>query len=420
MQSLRKNNENYGELAEIQFRTLIESFEKNGYDKESRINVFNNLKLYDGSHRIALGLYHHLKNISIRILPKEESINFSLEWFEKNNFSAEEINIIKNKADELLSEWKIVEFVGIFWGSTLSFVEEAIDDLKNFGVITNILHHEYRREEYNNIIKAIYAIDDIASWKVDKKIRYLSKYPSEIVSFYLNIEPKYRTKQMSNLPLSVNGEEIKKLIRSKYQYRLDNYYYDVILHIADNSYQSDYMKSILSFEINFQEILNKIQKFKYALTGLEVPYMPKDFPNSIPIGKDIDILVLHEDYRSMIDQLTDIANSYINKYDIVIREKTNVNTQIRYEKYGRPMFILDIICGVEGFNYQFIEDSINSRVDKKNYFILDDFYEYLYRLMKYSENKSEWWHYKYLHDNKKVYDREKASKYCSINLEDIL
>lgn len=411
MQELRTKKDGYGALAVKQFKKLIESYDKNGYDKESRINVFDNLKLLDGSHRMALGLYHHLKNISIRILPKEESIDFSLKWFEENNFIEEEINIIKNKGDELLNEWKIAEFTGVFWGSTLSFVEEAINDLRNFGIVTNILHHEYRREEYNNLIRKIYAIDDIASWKVDKKIYHLSKYPAEIVLFNLKMEPGYRIKQISNLPLSIKGEEVKKFIRSKYQDYFENYYYDVILHMSDNSYQSDYIQAVLSPKIDLNEILKVLSEFPYALLNVDVPYTPDDFPNVIPIGKDIDILVLSENYKTVVSYLKQMAVSYSKQYEIRILEKSIVNTCIRYEKYGQLILQIDISCEIEGLIDDFVIEAISTRIKKKNYFILKESYEYIYRLIKYSKNKSKWWHYKYLFDNKNVYNKKIAMKY---------
>ena len=419
MQSLRTKKSEYGELAAVQFRGLIESFEKNGYDSESRIDVLSNLRLLDGSHRMALGLYHNLKNIAIRILSQDEKVDFGLDWFKEVGFTDEEIDLIKNRGEQLFNDWKIVEFTGAFWGSTLPFVEEALKDLRQYGEVFNIKYHTYRREEYNNMIKAVYAIDDIAKWKINKKIDYLKDYSPEIVSFNIKLETKYRIKEMSHLPLSIIGEEIKKEIRSKYQFQVDNYYYDIILHIADNSYQSDYMKLVFSPGIDLNEILDKCNKFQYALLGLDVPYMPEDFPNDIPVSKDIDILVLPEDYEALINELKNISKQF-KDYEIVVREKSESKILIRCEKYGRLILQFDVSCDIEGLNKNFLQCAIDERVRLKNYFVLNDFYEYLYRMTKFSKNKSKWWHYKYLYDKQQVYDEKRAQNYCNIKLEDLL
>lgn len=107
MQRFRTLKKEFEDLYEMKFRNLIKLFDQYGYDTESYIKVFDDLNLSDGSHRVALGLYHRLKNISVQILPYKKIINFGLEWFIKNGFSDKEINIIRNKGEVLLQEWKI-------------------------------------------------------------------------------------------------------------------------------------------------------------------------------------------------------------------------------------------------------------------------------------------------------------------------
>jgi len=56
MQSKRLNNEN--SECESNFRELIKSYEENGYMVDSYIECDNEFKLFDGSHRLSLNIYH--------------------------------------------------------------------------------------------------------------------------------------------------------------------------------------------------------------------------------------------------------------------------------------------------------------------------------------------------------------------------
>ena len=47
------------EPAVFRFRKLIESYENNGYDSSSEIELDSCLHLYDGSHRMAMALYYN-------------------------------------------------------------------------------------------------------------------------------------------------------------------------------------------------------------------------------------------------------------------------------------------------------------------------------------------------------------------------
>ena len=409
------------DFVENQFRNLIHSFDINGYDKDSFVTVFDdNLHIADGAHRIALCLYHNIKNISIKFISHDKSKEtyYGLKWFMENGFNDKEIELIKDKADRLFQRFNSGEYTGVFWGSTLPFVEEAISDLRTTGVATNIVHRKFKREEYNNLIKAIYKIDDKLDFsRIDEKIFHLGQYPPEIVSFNLKMDLNYRIRKDNHLPISLNGEKIKKLIREKYKSRLDHYYSDVILSVANNLLQSDYINTILSPKINFIDILNKISDFNYVLMGIDVPYMPEDFPQSIPVGKNIDIIVLPNEYKLLVDNLNKISNTYNKQYEIIFIEKSNTHSQIRYEKFKKLIFMLDIFCDIEELNDKFVKDTIDSRIKKNEYFVSGIFYEYLYRLLQYSKNKNEWWHYKFLFDNKTIYDNEKIKKYSKIKLE---
>ena len=92
----------------------------------------------------------------------------------------------------------------------------------------------------------IYSSDDIARWKVEKKLEYLKPYPKEFTVVYVEIhEPKFRKKTMNNHDISTVVEKMKKEIRDIYKGKIDNYFYDIVVHMCDNYAQNRIVNSVL-------------------------------------------------------------------------------------------------------------------------------------------------------------------------------
>lgn len=72
---------------EEEFKKLILSFEKKGFDENYPIIVNNELLFIDGAHRLALALHFGIKRIPISIDSKYYYINnrdYSFEWFKNH------------------------------------------------------------------------------------------------------------------------------------------------------------------------------------------------------------------------------------------------------------------------------------------------------------------------------------------------
>lgn len=85
--------------------TLIDSFEQQGFDLSYPIEVTTDLKLIDGSHRLACTLYFQSNEICTRKSVGRQ-VNFGLDWFEKY-FEPPEIDLIRNRYQELISTIEI-------------------------------------------------------------------------------------------------------------------------------------------------------------------------------------------------------------------------------------------------------------------------------------------------------------------------
>ena len=113
------------------------------------------------------------------------------------------------------------------------------------------------------------------------------------------------------------------------------------------------------FILDLNNYLNSILKFNYALTKLDVPYNPKNFPVKYAIGKDLDIYVSSDDF----EKLRDFTHKYFIKYNIFeckILKKKN-NWRLRMEVNNKLHFQIDITVNNE---------LIKNKVKKNNYYIL--------------------------------------------------
>lgn len=100
LQEIRKYS-GYSEVAVAQFRKLIDSYEKNGYNPDSFIIADKKLRLRDGAHRLALALYHKHPVVSTAVYDSETFGNFTYQWYLDRGFSQQEIDLTHSKSEQL-------------------------------------------------------------------------------------------------------------------------------------------------------------------------------------------------------------------------------------------------------------------------------------------------------------------------------
>lgn len=431
MQETRITNKtNYGSTAVNQYMELIESFEKKGYDSNSYITVDKNLTIIDGSHRLALSLYFDIPLLSILIINTEfNGKDYSIDWFFKNGFSTDEIKLIQNKAHSIISNTPHKNrqahqgndlgrntdylFTGMVWSPADSISGDIIADLRVMGSVTNVQRREYSEGAYENIVRSIYKIDDISDEKINTKINAMKGEKYFLTSFDIVFpSPLYRLKKKTNLPLSMKVERVKRNIRNRYKNSISNYVYDNIIHICDNNYQSEYVRKILDPIVTLKEDLNQLEDYTYILLNSDTPYMPHDFPETIPVGKDLDILCSMQDYENIKNYVVEKYKSLIScDYDLNIIEGDQ-GTQIRIEYSGLLIFQFDIsVCVVN--NQHFSEDMLVNRVKKtpQNYYVSTMEYELVYRLYKYSRNNKKKYHLEFVLNHWQQFNIELLEKY---------
>lgn len=262
MQSKRVQNEQLTTEERVEnFKQLIHSWERNGYEIESTIVLDNNLMLVDGSHRLAMSIYHNLEEINCHVIPQTCDVKYGVEWFVENDFSSEEIDHILEKADSIIQKYKI-HISCILWPPIKEYFDEIVKKISYMYNVIEVKDMLFSDDDFDDYVQSVYQIDDIAQWKIDRKKEYM-KNSNEKTVRYILLEfenPLFRYKELNKNTIMTQGEELKRMIRNCYKDKIDNYFYDIICHTGDNHEQSEYMSSLIKnhlYKANSSYTINK-------------------------------------------------------------------------------------------------------------------------------------------------------------------
>ena len=394
MQGLRGGTE-YIEIAENKFKKLIESFEKQGYNN-SEIVCDRNLKLLDGSHRLALALYFGINKLSVHMKDESHQVEYSEKWFVEVGFTEEECDLIRQKTNELIKRCK-VPFECIIWPPAQKYFDDITTELGNLYPIISYQDYEYKEETFSRLVNGIYHIDDIEAWKVLKKIEYMKSSTKKVVRVVkLDIDsPQFRLKGKTGGTLSQVGEYRKSYIRGEYKDKIDNYFYDIIIHIGDNFEQNEYVDKIFKQVFSLRDYLNGLSQYKYYLTKTETPYQTNDFPDTYAFSKDLDIICVREDFDKIAKYTQNYLDNNVKQYEIVTKQQ-NDNLRFRIELKGFLIYQFDISCAINGLDELFVDDSVSRRKMKDGYYVsaLQD--EIIIRRNEYYKNPTKVYHVEFI------------------------
>lgn len=410
MQSARMG-EAWVEPAVERFKLLIASYDEKGYDSESEIELDNSLRLIDGSHRMAMALYYHLSMINAKVSPVREPVFYGIEWFHINGFSNRECEVLQNKFQTIIGgEGNFPLFICTLWHPVRAYFDEITEHLKLFGTVREVKDLTLSEWDYRFYTKGIYYVDDIEDWKVEKKLEYMtaeksSEYQLRMVALEIS-NPDFRLKGSTNGTLSKKCEHIKRLIRDAYKDKINNYFYDIIMHIGDNFHQNEYIYRLMTMPpIDVNTILQHMQPYNYVITKTDTPYMPADFPVHYPLGKDIDIVCAdEEEYKKVLESVKKDVYLYNDTYDIIFVEKKDENgkvyrTLVRLEQKGYLVFLFDIACRTGRLSLAFSSELCKERVAKGYYFVPVASKEILVRIDEIVKNPDKLHHIKYVREH---------------------
>ena len=408
----------------FRFKKLINSYDEGGYDTNSEIELDCNLRLIDGSHRMAMALYHHLPTINVKVRPFKHDCFYGIEFLKLNGFTDEECRIIQNRYKDVLDTGINKAFICTLWHPIRNYFDEITKHLELFGKVFEVKDFVLSEHDYKYYTKSIYHVDDIADWKVEKKIEYMiaeksQYYQLRMVAIEL-LNPNFRLKSATDRTLSRRCEFIKQLIRNAYKMKIDNYFHDIIMHIGDNFYQNEFLYHLMSMpSIDVKTILINICQYNYVLTKVDVEYMPSDFPAHYPLGKDLDIICANKcEYDKVLLSVKRDVEKYSEAYNIRYVEKKDekgivYRTLLRLELKDKLVLQFDIAYRIGILPDNFSMDLCNGRIEKNGYFVPELSKELIIRLFEIIDHPEKSHHVKYVKDHFSEMDEAINNKYLT-------
>ena len=145
--------------------------------------------------------------------------------------SLSEIKLIKEREKKVLQDFNNgITITCALWAPMANYFDEATKRIQCFFETKNIKDVKYSEDTYSKMIKAIYSIDDIEDWKIEKKLEYMKNCSPKKIRF-LNIKlpyPRFRFKQCNYNTVLIQGEILKKTIRDCFKNRISDYFYDIL------------------------------------------------------------------------------------------------------------------------------------------------------------------------------------------------
>lgn len=215
------------------FNGLIDSMSVKGFLRQYPIPITSDLQILNGAHRLACCLYFNLAPY-VEIYDYRGH-DYSREWFLNNGFNNHELACIDfAKAEFEEKNRNNGCFKGIIWNTGLKIKENI---LKYFigkeGFKYKII---CIGEMYGQLIEDVYKDEKWNEKKLENKKKFLlSEKPYYIIVFQWQLS-NYNFFYDSQKKVIVNKEvdRLKQTIRSENREKIRNYFYDVLIHIADN------------------------------------------------------------------------------------------------------------------------------------------------------------------------------------------
>ena len=181
----------YAQQAVQKFNALIESYDKNGYDPSSYILADKELKLRDGSHRMAMATYLNLPEITVAVFNATTALVLDYKWLLDHGFSKDEVDILRTKAEALQKEMN-EPLCCLVFGDT----EKSKDTLGGYGTIVS---------------EKEVTLSDSQLAEISKELSLSAKAQCTVVQLQLD-QPTYMPLKFAQQPVFVQTAKAKQTL----------------------------------------------------------------------------------------------------------------------------------------------------------------------------------------------------------------
>lgn len=215
--SLNFNGESFDKkTATALFKKLVSSYKKNGYKKDSFLMVNRDLRILNGTHRLALNLYFNIPNVSIKVLRRNVRIE-SDESFFKGNLKSDFLKTIFNHYNEI--EHRLVEMGSCFCCHISNYCE--VDGYNVFEDIGQLA-------------------------RIHKTVRLSNECNADYLLYMTITDPNYILK--NNRIVSQRAFEIERIINDRY----NSIKLDTTISISKNCTEGNIMHKVYASKLGNQ------------------------------------------------------------------------------------------------------------------------------------------------------------------------
>lgn len=134
--------------------------------------------------------------------------------------------------------------IAILWNSMGEYFSDALKDIKQFSTIQDCFKINFNNR-FKDFISDIYPYKGDQKWKLDYKINIMNnKYTkNEVLIMFLEVPDSEKIYiERKKTYIYKNIEELKKIIRSKYEQKILNYSFDNVFHMTDD--ETEYLETL--------------------------------------------------------------------------------------------------------------------------------------------------------------------------------
>ena len=221
-----------GERAELV--KLLADMRKNGIISKYTVSIRSDGEVIDGVKRLACALYLDADNMPIKVLGTRQTLDLSTAGGaerERHNHTAGRIAAVR---EELCARFGVY-FMVLLWPPVQHCFDEIESSVAARYRVLSSCNLDFDPEAFESFARSVYAIDDIAAWKVEVKLHAMRRYSCKVRCLVIDLpQPVFRAKADTSSYLSRAAVALKRSIRDEFKERVPNYIYDIICHIGDN------------------------------------------------------------------------------------------------------------------------------------------------------------------------------------------
>lgn len=367
------------EQAEIEknnFKEFINLYLNNRSLQTEPLVINKDLKITHNAQQLAFSIFNKEKDIIVEVKKDAENQNnFDRLFFIASGFSIPELKRIEDRLTKAKEDIGTCQFDAFLWPPVLSFFDEITDKMSLFYKVKNYKDILFDEHAFSIFIKSIYHFDEIADWKINKKIEYLKPFfPKKVRCLTLEAShPVFSFKNKKNkFSFLRNIVKMKNAIRNVYRTKIENYHFDIITHSADNTTQSDYMNDIIHSDFDLFKLLSYISKTDVLVNGIKNIQDIEDIKN-FPFCKDICIFCKKENSLEVLSKIKEFFENNLNQkynYKIVNNEDNAFSVSLFVKDNLIYKFSVNTVT--ENFNESFsdpvqIENIFTTNLTNKNF-----------------------------------------------------